>query len=358
MRVTELLKLRTLMLMLVVSSAMILGSCGDDDDDNGGGGDKTALNALIAEADQLAADASAVDYPQTAIDTYKSTLQTVKNAAGGNRTQLEINNLVTQLSEAMTDFQSRAYGFIDESVHLTAGWHFDEGTGTTATAYSTVKHVAVFKDGHASIFAAEAMAPSWVEGVDGGSAIYLNNGAHLEVPYTTAFLPANLSISVWIKPIELYENNYILSQNYWNGYKLQTQGGGKPFFTYKKQDGGIIDADNETDNSIKANVWNHIVITVNGSTNELVFYVDGVHTKTWTEADKGIGPLTQTLTAPDPQPFLIGMVATEAEIGTWSWTETPTTIGHFKGAIDELKIYSTALTEGQVSKLYTDEKPE
>ena len=88
-----------------------------------------------------------------------------------------------------------------------------------------------------------------------------------------------------------------------------------------------------------------------------MFYVNGVHTKTWTEADKGIGPITQTLTAPDPQPFLIGVVATEAEMGTWSWTETPTSLGHFKGAIDELKLYNVALAEGQVSKMYTDEKP-
>lgn len=342
------------MLMLVISSALVLGSCGDDD--NGGGGDKTALNALIVEADQMAQEATPIHYPQTAIDSYKATLQSIKNSAAGNRTQLEINNLVTDLSEAMTDFQSRAYGFIDESIHLAAGWHFDEGTGTTATAFSTVKHVAIFKNGHASIFAGEAMAPSWVEGVDQGSAIYLNNGAHLEVPYTATFLPASLSISVWIKPIELYDNNCILSQNFSNGYTLKTQAFGRPFFSYKKQDGGIVEADNETDNSIGVNVWSHLVITLNSSTNELIFYVNGIHSKTWTQADKEIGPLTQSLTAPDPQPFLIGTIATDQQVATWSPAETPLTLGYFKGAIDELKIYSTALTEGQVSKLYTDEK--
>lgn len=356
MKTLNFFKFRTLMLMLIVSSALIFVSCGDDDDDSNGG-DKTALNALIVEAEELANNADDADYPQTAIDAFKSALQNVKSASGGNRTQAEINNLATQLQQAMDTFESKAYGFIDESTVLIAGWHFDEGTGTTATAYSTTKHVATFKKGSATVFAANAMDPTWVDGVKGGKAVYLNNGAHLEVPYTSAFLPTNLSISVWVKPLELYENNYILSQNYWNGYKLQTQGGGKPFFTYKKADGGIIDADNETDNSIKAGQWNHIVITLNSTSKELMFYVNGVHTKTWTEADKGIGPITQTLTAPDPQPFLIGVVATEAEMGTWSWTETPTSLGHFKGAIDELKLYNVALAEGQVSKMYTDEKP-
>jgi hypothetical protein len=363
MKVIKLMKLRTLMLMLIVSSAMTLGlgSC-NNDDDNGGGGDKTALNSLIAEADALATSATAVDYPQTAIDAYKTALANLKTATSGNRTQAEINNAVTQLNQAMTTFKSKAYGFIDETLNLTAGWHFDEGTGTTATAYSTIKHVATFKGGNSVILGTNVMSPSWVEGVKGGKAVYLNNGAHLEAPYNAAFLPANLTISVWIKPIELYENNYIVSQNFWQGYKLQTQGGGKPFFTFKKVDGGIVDADNETDNSIKVNVWNHIVVTLDGTTKLLRFYVNGTLTKEWTESTKTIGPLIQTLTAPGPQPFLIGCVATDEELATdtavgWmDWT-TAANFGFFKGAIDELKLYNISLTEGQVSKLYTDEKP-
>ena len=361
MKITNLLKLRTLMLMLIVGLAMFLGSCKDDNDDSGGGGgDKTAINVLIAESDDLAKDASATDYPQTAIDAYKATLKTVKDAAGGKRTQVEINNLVTQLNQATTTFKSKAYGFIDETLNLSAGWHFDEGTGTTAIAYSPVKHIATFTKGNSVVFGADAMLPTWVDGVKGGKAVYLNNGAHLEAPYNAAFLPANLTISVWIKPIELYENNYIVSQNFWKGYKLQTQGGGKPFFTYNttKAESPIIDADNETDNSIKVNVWTHVVVTLNTTSKELSFYVNGTLTKTWTEATKGIAPIVQTLTAPDPQPFIIGGMATDATIATpdFSWV-TVANIGYFKGAIDELKIYNIALTEGQISRLYTDEKP-
>jgi hypothetical protein len=361
MKVLNFLKLRTLMLMVIVSTAMMVTSCSDDDN-NSSNADKTALNALITDADKLAADAKDSDYPQTAIDTYKSSLQTIKSTAGTNLTQVQVNNLVTQLQQTMDTFKSKAYGFIDETTALIAGWHFDEGTGTTATAFSTTKHVATFTKGNATILGNNAMDPTWVDGVKGGKAVYLNNGAHLEVPYTSAFLPSNLTISVWVKPSELYENNYIVSQNFWNGYKLQTQGGGKPFFTYKKADGGIIDADNETDNSIKANQWNHIVVTLDGTTKKLIFYVNGVLTKTWDETSKSIGPMTSSLTKPDPQPFLIGAVATDAEIANdpdtkWmDWT-TAENLGFFKGAIDELKLYNIALTEGQVSKLYTDEKP-
>ncbi len=351
----NLFRIRTLMMLVLATTVMTLGSCKKDPvviD-----GDHTALNATIAEAQALADAATTSLYPQTAIDNFKATLAAVKTSNATVITQVEINNLRTQLTEAMNTFMSQAYGFIDEALYLNAGWHFDEGTGTTATAYSAVKHIATFYKGNTTIMGAGAMSPSWVDGIKGGKAIYLNMGAHLEVPYTTSFLPANLTIAVWIKPTELYENNYIVSQNYWNGYKLQTQGGGKPFFTYKKVDGGIVDADNETDNSIKVNQWNHVVITVDGTSKELKFYVNGTLTKTWTESSKGIGPLTQVLASPSPQPFIIGCVATDAELAAnfMEWT-TADNFGYFKGAIDELKIYNIALVEGQIMKLYNDEK--
>lgn len=352
MKMKNLMKQHALLLMLIVSSAMILGSCSKDDDIVEG--DKTELNALIAEADAVADAATTTDYPQAAINTFTSALETIKTAAAAKLTQTKIDNLKTQLTEALNTFDSQAYGYIDESLYLNAGWHFDEGTGTTATAFSTVAHVATFKAGNAGVFGAEAMSPSWVAGVNGGNAISLNKGAHLEVPYTTSFLPVDISISVWIKPVELYENNYILSQNYWEGYKLQTQGLGKPFFTYKGV-GEYINKDNETDNSVQINVWTHVVITLNSTTKTLKFFINGSLTKTWTETG-GIVPFIQTL-SPAPQPFLIGCVATDAELATWSWTETPTSLGYFKGAIDELKIYNIALADGQVSKLYNDEKP-
>lgn len=321
-----------------------------------------SLSALIAESETLANGATSGDYPQAAIDVFKSTVTTIKTAAATLLTEAQVNNLKVNLTAAKATFGTQIYGYIDETLYLNAGWHFDEGTGTTATAFSTVKHVGTFKSGNAVILGADAKSPTWVDGVKGGKAIYLTGGAHLEVPFTNAFLPVNLTISVWVKPDELYENNYIVSQNFWQGYKLQTQGGGKPFFTFKKVDGGIIDADNETDNSVKASQWNHIVVSVNSTTKELKFYINGTLTKTWTAENKGIGPLIQTLSAPDAQPFLIGCVATDDElandagVGWMGWT-TAANFGYFKGVIDELKIYNIALADGQVSKLYNDEKP-
>ncbi|MBK6966549.1 MAG: LamG domain-containing protein [Bacteroidales bacterium] len=316
------------------------------------------LYSLILQAQALYDVATTDLYPQSAITNFHLSLESIKSDAATLLTEIQLNNLFTQLTETISVFQSQQYTLIDESLYLNAGWHFDEGSGTIATAFSTINHIATFKPGNSVLLGNEAMSPSWVEGVKGGSAVYLNMGAHLEVPYTSSFLPENLSISVWVKPDVMYESNYIVSQNYWMGYKLQTQGDGKPFFTYTKTDGGITDADNELDNSIRAGEWNHIVISLNSVTKQLKFFNNGQLTKTWTEDDKGIGPLTRNLVSPDPQPFIIGCMATDAEIAAsfMGWI-TAENFGYFKGVIDELRIYNIAVNEDQVLQLYNSEKP-
>ena len=139
------------MLVLIASSAMFLVSCNDDDDFVQG--DLTALNALIADAEAMSAAATPTDYPQSAIDDFNATLASVKTAAAEPLTQTEIDNLYTQLDQAMILFDSQAYGYIDESLYLNAGWHFDEGTGTSAADYSGNSKTGTLTNG-----------PTWVAG--------------------------------------------------------------------------------------------------------------------------------------------------------------------------------------------------
>lgn len=360
----NLIKLNTLLLILFVSVAMTISSCKKDS--NGiVEGDKTALTANIVVADALAASATANDYPQAAIDTYKATLASVKVTAATPLTQVQIDNLNTSLTEAMKTFQAKAYGYIDESLNLVAGWHFDEGSGTTATSYSSAKQVATFTKGWTTLLGASAALPTWVNGYKGGKAIYLNNGAHLEVPYSTSFLPASISISVWIKnDVQGWENNCIVSQNYWWGYKFATQSGGKPLFTERISASSVQDYD-AAGGIVTPLVWTHVVVSLNSTAKTLAFYINGVKAQEYTATDN-VGPLTQTLSFVDgtttytAQPFLIGSFATDAEIANkpdnFSWI-TVANVASFKGAMDELKVYNIALTDGQVGKLYNDEKP-
>ncbi len=358
------MKSHALLLMVFISSAIIIGSCKKDSTTTPA--DKTAYTKLLVSADSLATAANSTDYPQANIDDYKATLTTVKTAAASTAlTQTQVDNLVIQLTAAMTLFKSKAYSYIDESLYLVAGWHFDEGTGTTATSFSTAKQVATFTKGWTTLLGSSAALPTWVAGVKGGKAVYLDKGAHLEVPYTPSFLPAKISISAWIKnDVQGWENNCIVSQNYWWGYKFQTQSVGKPLFTERINATNVQDYD-AVDGIITPLVWTHVVVSLNSTTKTLKFFINGVLIHTFTTVDN-VGPLTQTLSFVDgattytAQPFLIGSFATDAEIAAkpdnFNWITTAN-VASFKGAIDELKIYNTDLSDGQVGKLYSVEKP-
>lgn len=365
MKVLKFLKLRTLMMMLIVSSALIFVSCGSNDDGTPAVVDRAALTKAIASADSLSSAATTSDYEQADIDAYKATLATAKTASTSSTlTQAQVNSLVGQIKAAMTLLNSKAFGFINETVNLVAGWKFDEGTGTTATSYSAAKQVGTFMKGWTTLLAANAALPTWVDGVKGGKAIHLDNGAYVEVPYSSSFLPASISISAWIKMDKPgWENNVIVSQNYWWGYKFATQSAGYPLFTERISPTSVQDKDAGV--AVAPNVWTQVAVTLNSAKDSMQFFINGNLIITYTAAD-GIGPLTQTLNFVDggytytAQPFLIGSFATDAEVAAkplnFNWITTAN-VGSFEGSIDNLKIFNIALKPGQIKKLYNDEKP-
>jgi hypothetical protein len=194
-----------------------------------------------------------------------------------------------------------------------------------------------------------------------GKAMYFNNGSHLEISDYAAsdLMGSQLSIAVWVKPDSTRAGNYIMSYNYWNSWKFQLQDQNKPFFTIHTNADGWVDADNQADFSAPNNEWTHLVVTLNMSTKLLTFYVNGVNTMEWTAETKpgltGTGPWQYKNTLP----LMIAACTTYAEAKAewdWSWAETPAGWDGFVGAMDELKVYNIALTDGQVAKLYNEEK--
>jgi hypothetical protein len=354
----NLMKWKSLLLMLFVGTAVIMSSCNDDDDDNGiVEGDKTELNAQIAKAEALLNSATTADYPQEAIDAFKSTLETVKTAASKPLTQAEINNLVVQLTQAQETFEAAAYDAIP-ATSLLIGLSFNEGSGTQLTAEGK-NLIAKLTAGPPEIFGTNTNLPSFVDGID-GKAMYFSRGSHLEISdYNSSdFLGNQLSIAAWVKPDSTRPGNYIISYNYWKSWKFQIQELNKPFFTVSTTAGGT-DADNQLDFSAPNGSWTHVAISLNLTTGILNMYVNGVNTMQWTSETKE--NLTGTITPyATVLPIMIGACTTYEEAKAawdWSWSETPNAWDHFVGAMDELKVYNIALTDGQVSKLYNDEKP-
>ncbi len=322
--------------------------------------DQTTLNAVIDSCTTLLASSTLqTDYPAEAITAFQTTLAAVKTAAANKSiTQTAVDNLVVQLRAAKDTFLAAAYGAIPSSA-LIMGMTFDETVASNQFTTEGKAWTAVLTKGPSEIFGTATNLPSFVTGKI-GKAIYFSNGSHLEISnYTSSdLLGKQLSISAWVKPDSTRAGNYILSYNYWNSWKFQLQEQNKPFFTIHTNADGWVDADNQMDFSAKNNEWTHLVVTLNMDTKILTFYVNGVSTMVWDATSKpgltGTGPWVYKNTLP----LMVGACTTYAEASaewTWDWAKTPANWDGFIGAIDELKVYNIALTDGQVAKLYSDE---
>jgi len=320
--------------------------------------DTAKLTALIDSCQTLADAATTTDYKQADIDAFKTTLATAKTAiANKSITQTAVDNLVVQLRAAKDTFLAAAYGAIPKSA-LLMGMTFDETVTGGQFTTEGKPWTAVLKTGPSQIFTTTNL-PSFVTGKI-GKAIYFSKGSHLEISDYAAndLLGKELSISVWVKPDSTKGGNYVISYNYWKTWKLQIQEQNKPYFTVATvSTAGIVDADNQRDNSVLNNTWTHVAISMSLTTGKLSFYINGENTMEWTkETQEGltgtVKPYTNIL------PLIIGGCTTYAEaVAAFDWTgwNTPATWDGFVGSMDELKVYNVALTDGQVAKLYKDE---
>ncbi|OJU49550.1 MAG: hypothetical protein BGN96_10825 [Bacteroidales bacterium 45-6] len=341
------------------ATAAVFTACKSGDDNNMETANKTTLTAVVDSCQTILTAATTDDYPQAAITTFGTVVATAKTALTNTSiTQTAVDNLVVQLRQARTTFLAAAYDAIPSSA-LIMGLSFDEGTGTQLKAAGK-GWTAVLKPGPSQIFGTATNLPSFVNGKV-GKAMYFNNGSHLEISDYAAsdLMSSKISISVWVNPDSTRAGNYIMSYNYWNSLKFQLQEQNKPFFTIHTNADGWVDADNQADFSAPNKTWTHLVVTLNMDTKVLTFYVNGVSTMEWTATTKpgltgsGAWQYKNTL------PLMIGACTTYAEAKaewTWAWAETPKAWDNFVGAMDELKVYNIALTDGQVAKLYKEEK--
>jgi len=350
-------------MLAVVLISPVFTSCSDDEEDGPKDPstptvtlDKAALDAEIAACEALVNAASTDDYPETAITTFKTLIASIKTAEAAATTQSAIDNLLTQLQAGKTTFLAAAYGAIADNA-LIAKWTFDT-EDENQISEGNYQWTAVCKESP-SVFETKSV-PTFVAGVS-GKAVNLENGAHLEVAdfSESAILPTDFSISVWVKLSKTYANNYIVSYNYWNTWKLQVQDLNKPFFTFASNE-GIADADNETDQSVKEGEWTMITTVLSYTDHTLNFYINGELTKAWDATAKpalaGTSWATYTSTV-GALPIFIGLSTSEAEAAAaWDWEWSAESLGAFYGAIDNLAFYNIALTDGQVKKLYKDEK--
>lgn len=332
---------------LVVASVFALAACNKN---TGANLDKTALEATIKTAQEILASATTDEYPQSAIDLFTRTLSTVQGSIATADTQAKIDNLNANLLAAIATFEASAYGAIPAEA-LTFEVKFDDPAATKTTGSNAWDLVA--GKGPVELYPDTAL-PTFVDGKV-GKAAHFTKGSHFAIKNfnPAALAGKELSIVCWVKTDETYENNYILSFNRWSSFKFQLQSVSKVFLT-ANTDAGCIDKDWEIA-GVPEGEWHQIGVTLSCNTGKWVFYLDGAPVKTWEGVASGsIKPAAAD--APADYLFIGQQCSMEiALLDSW-FTPDAKTWSHFKGCIDELRVYNVALTDGQVSRLYNKEK--
>jgi hypothetical protein len=341
------MKKRTILmwaLILPLGVALFISGC-KDDSTNCPTVTYTTLDATIVAA-QATHDAAVEG---TELGMYqagsKATLQSSIDLAQAVRntncvTQSELDAAKTNLDVAVATFEAQKITDVSPA-NLIAHWLFN-GDAKDATANHNDGTPTA---GHT--FWGGGPVPALVaDRFDNPNYCYhFDQGCNIEVPYSSALNPPDMTISLWIKMEEQPNNDYIIAMNRWNGWKLNLQDANFLFFTIKT-DQGIYDRDSNP-GAILPDVWTYVVVTFTSGSEK--FYINGALAKEWDNtpgvplADGTINVSigsdlpTSVYSPDDTSPFYVN----------WG--------GYFKGAIDDVRFYNVVLTPSQVTSLYTYE---
>jgi len=260
--------------------------------------------------------------------------------------QQQVDNATANLYRAIVAFQSR---FIQEvsAANLIAQWKFN-GNANDASGN---KHNGTPMTG--------IIGPG-TSPVDGGtlpllvadrfnqpnSAYDFENGAYIEVPYTADLNPKEFTISLWIKRHETNSDNYMISLNTYNGFKLQLQGSNFLFLTIHA-DNGYHDVDSNP-GVVPQDTWTFASVSYTNGT--MKFYINDKLVKT--------AAVTGTpITLAQPVNLAFGQ---QLPKGVWNFTDSSKPFYYygqafFKGSMDDIRFYNRALTDAEVLSIYTIE---
>ena len=346
----------TLLLFVVLSAGVgLVQSCSSSDDSQVAPVtiDKSVLGTTINTAKSLKANTS----EGTAVGDYtvgsKATLQAAIDLAQGvfdnpASTQAQVNAAVVSLNNAIDAYNAAVVAEIDPA-NLVGHWKFDEGAGTTVSDDSGSNLTGTF--GAETMLDPSAANPVWTADRYGvaNKALLFDKGAKVTVPYNAAINPPMMSISVWVRVDEIRDSNRFIGLHEWLGYKFQTQGINKSFFTSHTAEGTY---DKDTDPPLAVGNWYHLAVSVgDGNT---TFYINGTAVEQWTDTPGTMFPdSTHDLT--------FGVGSSQYALTTDNFDNDGIVPaewgGYFHGAVDEIRIYKTILSPTQISSIYNAEKP-
>ncbi|WP_435210269.1 LamG-like jellyroll fold domain-containing protein [Streptomyces sp. bgisy034] len=201
-------------------------------------------------------------------------------------------------------------------------WALDEGTGTTAK-----------DDGPNSKPLTLSTGTTWTPGVSGSALKFDGNGQYAETDGPVLDTTGSYSVSAWVRLDEL-------PGNYATAVSQDTRRQTSPFYLQYGQGAFAFSTPGENRARLvttpEEGRWYHLVGVRDSTDNTIKLYVDGKQAATATGG--AAYPSTGSLS-----------------VGRAQWGGND--VDFWNGAVDEVHAYDKALTDEEVSTLYTQEKP-
>jgi hypothetical protein len=220
---------------------------------------------------------------------------------------------------------------------LVGEWSLDEGTGATAADRSNYGN-----DG--DLESVNKPGPGWVDGVRGSALRFDGLDDQVWIPMASPLLEAfkdDYSIALWVKPANQPKNDSP-NNEYASIFSIANMG---LSYTSERRFTAAIRLDNGETATVSSDVynpqeWRHLVMSVDRSTGHLRLYVDGL------EAAQSPASLRSPVIIVS-EPIFFG--TSDPLEGRYE--------NRLEGDIDQVKIFSNAITAEEVTSLYQDERP-
>jgi hypothetical protein len=339
---------------ICLSLGAIISSCSKSSSSAPPATDKTNLQKAVDSANWYYTHTTEGTKPGEYTVGSKAALNTAINSATAilndpASTQTELDAAAANLNAAIATYKGAYIGEI-AAANLIAFWKFNGNANDS----SGNGHNGVVTQGHA-FFGAGTPTPTADRFGVAGMAYHFDKGGNVEVPFSSAFNPQQMSISVWARQDTAGRtvnpaNCYMISLNRWNGWKFQTQPF-LPFFTvraYNAPDTVYYDRDDAGTAIVPGTTWYHLVVTFKPG--EENFYINGALVKSWTNV-----PGTPIAINAPPNVTIGSDLPTSAYSSDLNNANYVNYGGFWSGDLDDVMFYNTALTAPQVQSIYNNQ---
>jgi hypothetical protein len=220
------------------------------------------------------------------------------------------------------------------SIGLVGYWNLDDRNGTTAEDNSGYGNDGTLYNGSTSCGnppTAGSGCPEWVDGKYGKALSFDGVDDYVNITDSTSLNPSKISIELWVKPNSLQNLNGVISKGESGNNRWYVEINNTQYNWFVNFDGTWYAVG--TSLAITNDVWKHIVFTYNGSV--MKAYLNG----TDVSQPPSYGSYSSSLPS-------LPTVSGNLYIGS---------IGagnYFNGVIDDVRIYSMALSADEVKENY------